>query len=269
MNPLEDYFDHLEEFPFKQVFKGIQFAWEPLDTLDFQIDTLFDTASKRAEAAQSMPGLTLAETPTRDGDKTEKSLLGTGWVKLESAVFFEEQEIFIGAGTIIEPTAIIKGPAVIGSHCEIRQGAYIRGNAVVGDHCTVGHATEIKNSILMNHTEAGHFNYIGDSILGSYVNLGAGTKLANVEFRGIDEKVKVEFNPIVVDTGKGDLDTGRGKLGAILGDYVEMGCNSVSCPGVFIGKDSWIFPNTTVPKGVYPPKSLIGPQDRKLKIQIR
>ena len=107
------------------------------------------------------------------------------WVKLKTPIISENLGIRIGSGTILEPTAIIKGPAIIGKNNDIRQGAYMRGNVMVGDHCVIGHCTEIKNSILMNHVEAGHFNYVGDSILGSYVNMGAGSRLANVQFRSL------------------------------------------------------------------------------------
>jgi len=173
--------------------------------------------------------------------------------------------VFLDTGTVLEPSAIIKGPALIGKGCEIRQGAYLRGNVVIGDHCVIGHNTEIKNSILMNHTEAGHFNYIGDSILGSYVNLGAGSRLANLEFRSPADKRDVLFPRILIEVEGEEIHTGRSKFGAVLGDYVEIGCNAVLSPAVLMGKESWVYPNVTVPKNYYPPQTRLIPADRKIK----
>jgi bifunctional N-acetylglucosamine-1-phosphate-uridyltransferase/glucosamine-1-phosphate-acetyltransferase GlmU-like protein len=107
----------------------------------------------------------------------------------------------------------------------------------------------------MDHTEAGHFAYIGDSILGYHVNLGAGTKLANLQLRTQEEKESGKINPIKITIDEKVIDTGMQKFGAVVGDYVEIGCNSVTCPGALIGKNSWILPNTTVRKGYYLPHS--------------
>ena len=129
-----------------------------------------------------------------------------------------DRDIQVGSGTIIEHGAMIKGPAIIGSNCEIRSGAYIRGNVFIGDNCVIGHCTEIKSSIVMDGSNCGHFNYVGDSILGQRVNLGAGSVLANLRF---DRKT------IMV----GDEETGLLKLGAVLGDDCQIGCNTVLNPG--------------------------------------
>lgn len=115
----------------------------------------------------------------------------------------------------------------------------------------------------MDHTEAGHFNYIGDSILGSHVNLGAGSKLANLQFRSVDEKLKNYINPIHIPSDYETLDTGMEKLGAMIGDNVEIGCNTIICPGALIGKDVWVYPGLTVPKGYYPSKVRVVPKERK------
>lgn len=156
-------------------------------------------------------------------------------------------EIFIGRDTVVEPGAFIRGPAIIGCRCEIRQGAYIRGHALVGDDCVVGHTTELKNSVLLDGAKAGHFAYIGDSILGREVNLGAGTKLANLKINGSEVTVRHE--------GKAHR-TGLRKFGAILGDGVELGCNSVSSPGTIIGPQSLVYPNTSV-AGIVPARSIV------------
>jgi len=177
-------------------------------------------------------------------------------------------DICIGKGTILEPSAILKGPLVVGEGCEIRQGAYLRGNVLIGGHCVIGHCTEIKNSIVMDHTEAGHFNYIGNSIVGSHVNMGAGSRLANLQFRTPAQKeAEVQIFPeISARIDNKTIATGLNKFGAVLGDNVELGCNAVVCPGALVGKENWIYPNSVLPKGYYPPKSILSPKDRKPKI---
>lgn len=151
-------------------------------------------------------------------------------------VFFED-DIQVGEGTVVEHGAMIKGPAIIGKNCEIRSGAYIRGNVFIGDNCIIGHCTEIKSSIVMNNSNCGHFNYVGDSILGRRVNLGAGSVLANLRF---DRKA------ILV----GEEATGLSKLGAILGDDCQIGCNTVLNPGtLFQSGVMWSGP--PLKSGVY------------------
>lgn len=142
-------------------------------------------------------------------------------------------QITIGIGTVVEPGAYIKGPCIIGNYCTIRHGAYIRGNIITGNHCVIGHATEVKNSILLNHAQAAHFAYVGDSILGNKTNLGAGSKLANLLFNEGTVKIYLEHEII---------DTKRRKFGAIIGDGAQIGCNSVTNPGTFVGKKSCIYP---------------------------
>lgn len=158
----------------------------------------------------------------------------------DGAYLMNPQEISIGKGTIVEPGAFIMGPCAIGENCEIRHGAYIRGNVLIGNGCVIGHATEVKNSLFLNEAKAGHFAYVGDSILGNQVNLGAGTKCANLRFDG--------KNIVIVD-GDIRIATGMRKLGAILGDGVQTGCNSVTNPGTLIGKGGLLAPCATA-KGV-------------------
>lgn len=145
--------------------------------------------------------------------------------------------ISIGIGTVIEPGAYIKGPCIIGNYCTIRHGAYIRGDCIIGDHCVIGHATEVKGSIFLNHAHAAHFSYVGDSILGSHTNLGAGAKLANLLFTK---------EPISLNMQTEKIKTERRKLGAILGDYAQVGCNSVTNPGTVMGRRSCIYPSMNV-----------------------
>ncbi len=169
--------------------------------------------------------------------------------------------IYIARDVILEPTSIIKGPAYIGSRSEVRQGAYIRGNVIIGSRCTVGHNTEIKNAILMDHTEAGHFAYIGDSILGKYVNIGAGVKLANLPFRTFEDKKKTRFPPIHLSIDDKFINTQRSKIGAFLGDGVEIGCNATLAPGTFLGPDVWVYPCTYLSRGFYPSRMILKQQN--------
>ena len=158
------------------------------------------------------------------------------------------KDIYIGQGTVVETGAYIQGPTFIGRQTEVRQGAYLRGGCLVGDRCVVGHVTEMKNSVMLNGAKAGHFAYIGDSLLGKDCNLGAGTKLANL---------KMINNTIKVKGANQTYDTGLRKFGAVLGDHTETGCNSVTNPGTLVGPKSFVGPNATVKAGFYPRQSVI------------
>ncbi|MFQ5671691.1 MAG: glucose-1-phosphate thymidylyltransferase [Nitrospinales bacterium] len=269
MNNQDTYFDHLDDFAHKEIFEDIEFIWDPLKCLAEALDKILSEISGGENRAGVLEGTTQKEFSARQGRYRESCLLINDWTQTVAPVYFEKLGIFLDEGTILEPTAIIKGPAVIGKNCEIRQGAYIRGNALVGDRCVIGHATELKNTIMMNHTEAGHFNYIGDSILGSYVNLGAGSRLANLQFRTAEEKDQEFIHPITLQLSGEEMSAGMEKLGAVLGDYVELGCNTVTCPGTLVGKHSWIYPNTTLSKGFYRPDSFLAPTKRKIKARDR
>ncbi|MGA1870890.1 MAG: glucose-1-phosphate thymidylyltransferase [bacterium] len=172
-------------------------------------------------------------------------------------VYLFDDRIIIGSGTVIEPGALIKGPAVFGDNTEIRQGAYVRGDCLVGDGCVVGHATEIKGSIMLDGAKAGHFAYIGDSILGMKVNLGAGTKLANL---------RVIEGTISIKSGKNRYNTHRRKLGAIIGDQTETGCNAVTSPGTLLGPHSIVYPCVAVPPGYYPGRTHFMSSQSSLRI---
>lgn len=162
-----------------------------------------------------------------------------------------DDDIQIGPGVVVEPGALIKGPTVIGKGTEVRQGAYIRGSCLVGQACVVGHATEMKNAVMLDGAKAGHFAYIGDSILGREVNLGAGTKLANL---------KIVPGPLRIGLGPEVITVDRRKFGAILGDAVETGCNSVTSPGTLMAPGCLVTPNMTVPAGYYRRKSILRPR---------
>lgn len=167
--------------------------------------------------------------------------------KISPKAELEGKGIHIEKGAVVEAYSYIKGPCFIGAGTEVRHGAYLRGNVYVSPNCVVGHSTEVKHSVFFEGAKAGHFNYIGDSILGSQVNLGAGTKLANL---------KITNGNIILKTEDGPIDTGLRKLGAILGDSCETGCNSVLNPGTLMAQRSLVFPNATA-KGLYLNRSVI------------
>jgi NDP-sugar pyrophosphorylase family protein len=155
-------------------------------------------------------------------------------IEIPQGVFLSRPELIsIGEGTIIEPGVYIQGPCIIGKNCNIRHGAYIRGSVVVGDDCSIGHCAELKHCILLNGASATHFVYIGDSIVGNYVNLSAGVKCANL---------RLDREEIMVNIGGERYNTGLKKFGAIIGDRSQIGCNCVLNPGTFIGKDSLCHP---------------------------
>ncbi len=141
--------------------------------------------------------------------------------------------ISIAEGTVIDPYALIEGPCVIGKNCHIRHGAYVRKGSLIGDHCVVGHSSEIKQSILLDGACAPHFNYVGNSLIGRDVNLGAGAICANFRF---DSKEVVIHSP-----GK-RIPTGLKKMGAIIGDEVQIGCHCVLNPGTVIGPKALCYP---------------------------
>ncbi len=175
-----------------------------------------------------------------------KALEGAALI-MAGAILLGER-IVLGPGCLVEGGATIKAPAIIGARTEVRQGAYLRGYCLVGERCVVGHATEVKHSIFLDDAKAGHFAYLGDSILGNDTNLGAGTKFANLKFAA--ETVKIAVDGELVDT------TLR-KLGAILGDRAQTGCNSVTNPGTIIGRRGILMPNTTAPSGYHEDDKLI------------
>lgn len=148
---------------------------------------------------------------------------------------FEEiaPQIWVGKGTYIEKTALINGPAIIGRNCEIRHAAYFRGNVLLGDEVVVGNSTELKNVILFDNVQVPHFNYAGDSILGYKAHLGAGAILAN--FKSTGDEIHVYLD------GK-KTGTGLNKFGSLVGDHVEVGCNSVLFPGTIVERDVVIYP---------------------------
>ena len=157
-----------------------------------------------------------------------------------------KENVWAAKSAVIFPTAYLNGPVIIGKNTEVRHGAFIRGSALVGDSAVVGNSTELKNVILFNNVQVPHYNYVGDSILGYRSHMGAGSITSNVKSDKTLVTVKYQGEKIT---------TGLRKFGAILGDCVEVGCNSVLNPGSVICPNSNIYPLSMV-RGVVPPKSI-------------
>lgn len=155
----------------------------------------------------------------------------------DKAYLINESLISIGKGSVVEPGAYIEGPCWIGENSVVRHGAYIRGNVITGNNCVLGHDSEFKHSILFNGSQAAHFAYVGDTILGNHTNLGAGTVCANL-------KLNRQLVSIVIDGVRHE--TGLKKLGAILGDQSQTGCNAVLNPGTVFGKGALCYPCANV-----------------------
>jgi carbonic anhydrase/acetyltransferase-like protein (isoleucine patch superfamily) len=265
----QDFFD-LNEFDHQGIFSKDEAVWTALDRLKDYLATFFQKSWPLSKmTGQIERGLVIYNGEVRDDLEIKttgpnhsirvymKGEILEGAAVLLPGAFLFNDKIIIGPGTIVEPGAFIKGPAVIGRDSEIRQGAYIRGDCLVGNRCVVGHTTEIKGSMMLDGAKAPHFAYVGDSILGKDVNLGAGTKLANL---------KIIPGSIVITADRKRYDTRRRKLGAILGDRTETGCNSVTSPGTLMGPSSIVYAGVAVPGGYYPSKTIVMPSHGSLRI---
>ena len=156
------------------------------------------------------------------------------------------EHVWVHKTAKVFPSAYLGAPCIIGPNTEVRHCAFIRGSALVGADCVVGNSCELKNVILFDHVQTPHYNYVGDSILGYYSHTGAGSITSNVKS---DKKL------VVVHNGTEQIETGLKKFGAMIGDYVEVGCNSVLNPGTVIGRHSNVYPTSCV-RGVIPPNSI-------------
>lgn len=259
------FFD-LNDSPYKDLFADCAQVWDPLKKLKeyvsghtaptFQHVCLTDGVplespyisfnGKLRNARECI--ITYGDTTKGGLSVWENGQILEGASVIMAGVVMVGKNIRIGKGVLIESGAMIKSPTIIGDYSEIRQGAYLRGYCLIGNRCVVGHTTEVKHSIFLNDAKAGHFAYLGDSILGNHVNLGAGTKCANLRF--------VPGN-VAVRTPDGIMDTGLRKFGAILGDKAQTGCNAVTSPGTILGPECILMPNTTAAAGLHPRKTVI------------
>ena len=166
--------------------------------------------------------------------------------KLDKNEFKQIKEnVWVHNSAKIYDSAYIDGPTIIGANSEVRHCAFIRGSALIGENCVIGNSVEVKNAIIFDNVQVPHFNYCGDSVLGYKSHMGAGSITSNV--RSDKQLVKVHGNP--------DIETGLKKMGAILGDYVEVGCNAVLNPGTVVGRNSMVYPTSCV-RGVVKENSI-------------
>jgi len=265
MISVQSFFD-LSTFPDATLFNNTSSVWQPLNDLKEYMGNYNYPKYQEVYYRDGIPltehviihegkMLCFNDFEIEFGNTSKKGLLvKRGGAVLEGAsvimagAVITGKQIAIGKGVLIETGAMIKSPAILGDYTEVRQGAYLRGYCLAGKRCVLGHTTEIKHSIFSNDAKAGHFAYVGDSILGQNTNLGAGTKLANLKF--------LPGNISIFHEGKW-LDTGRRKLGAILGDGCQTGCNSVTSPGTLMAKEAILMPNVTARGGLHSPKAII------------
>lgn len=193
------------------------------------------------------PWLARTEYPWEILDKIKDIIAAIGETLPADAFDHPADGVWIAKDAEVFPSAYIGAPCIIGRGTQVRQGAFIRGGALVGGGAVIGNSTELKNCILFDGVQAPHFNYVGDAVLGYRAHLGAGAVTSNV---------KSDKTPVVVQNGKERIETGRRKLGAMVGDWVEVGCNSVLNPGTVIGRESRVYPLSCV-RGVVPPRHIV------------
>ena len=206
-----------------------------------KVKDLYDLTHTRA--AQM---LETCEYPWEALDKIGAAVLAVGETLNAAAYDHPAENVWIAKSASVAATASITGPCVIGEKTEVRPGAFIRGNVLVGDGAVVGNSCELKNCILFDGVQTPHYNYVGDSILGYKAHMGAGSITSNV---------KSDKTLVVVRDGKEEIATGRKKFGAMLGNNVEVGCNSVLNPGTVICPESNVYPLSAV-RGVVPAHSI-------------
>ncbi|HZD10594.1 MAG TPA: glucose-1-phosphate thymidylyltransferase [Candidatus Binatia bacterium] len=220
-----DFFDLSDQFV-QALFEGCNYVWDALGSIGYHVARL-----------------------TRERQKIVGEVM--------SGAFISERAIYVGEGARIEPGAYVLGPAYIGAGCVVRHGALVRENVIMFPGSVLGHASEAKNSLFLPRAHAPHFNYVGDSILGHRVNLGAGTKLSNLTIVSEKDRRTGKRPTIMLEIEGRTYDTGLPKLGAILGDDGQTGCNSVLNPGCLIGPRSLIYANVSLRKGYYGGGSII------------
>jgi bifunctional UDP-N-acetylglucosamine pyrophosphorylase/glucosamine-1-phosphate N-acetyltransferase len=220
-----DFFD-LSDSQVASFFAECEYAWDAVGRLATAVAQL--VGDEQHIAGEVMPGAHIGDGP-----------------------------LFIAKGARIEPGAYVQGPAYISAGATVRHGAYVRANVILMAGSTLGHASEAKNSLFLPGAAAPHFNYVGDSILGQNVNLGAGTKLSNLGILSEKDPETGKRPTIEIMVDDAHYDTGLAKLGAILGDEVQTGCNAVLNPGCLVGPRTLVYANTSLRKGYHPADSII------------
>lgn len=219
-----------------------------------KIDQLFDL--KETIAAELFEGVVY---PWEVLSRISSFILELG-EKLDSSRYEKRgSNIWVAKSATVAPSACLNGPLIIDEDAQIRHCAFIRGNAIVGKGATVGNSTELKNVVIFNEVQVPHYNYVGDSVLGFHAHMGAGSITSNV---------KSDKTLVVVKNGDEEIETGLKKFGAMLGDYVEVGCNSVLNPGTVIGKRTNVYPLSMV-RGVIASDSIYKNKDEIIKKRVQ
>ena len=220
-----DFFDLSDQFV-AALFDGCEYVWEAVAKIPWHTARL--TRERNKVLGEVMPG-----------------------------AYVSERAVYVGEGARIEPGAYVLGPAYIAAGCVVRHGAYVRENVIMFPGSILGHASEAKNSLFLPRAHAPHFNYVGDSILGHRVNLGAGTKLSNLTVVSEKDPATGRRPSIAIAVDDVIYDTGLPKLGAILGDDAQTGCNAVLNPGSLLGPRTLIYANVSLRKGYYPADTIV------------
>ena len=174
---------------------------------------------------------------------------------------FEEREagVFVARDAVIADSAVLCAPSIVDHETELRPGAYLRGGVIIGKNAVIGNSCEIKNALLFDGAQVPHFNYVGDSVLGHYAHLGAGAVTSNFKSDG---------SCITIHAGDICFDTARKKVGSFLGDFAEIGCGAVLCPGTIVGRGATVYPQSMV-RGYVPPNHIYKDACRVVRKQAR
>lgn len=220
-----DFFD-LSDSLVEGLFKDCDYVWQALANLEINVERLIQDS---------------------------RTVLG----EVMEGAYLSDRALYIDRGARIEPGAYVLGPAYIGKGAVVKHGALVRENVIMLSGSVLGHACEVKHSIMLPRAHAPHFNYIGDSILGAYTNLGAGTKLSNLTMMSVKDPVTGLRPSLRIIIDDREYDTGLAKLGAIIGDNVQTGCNAVLNPGCLVGPRTLIYANVSLRKGYYSPDCIL------------
>ncbi len=257
MKWIHELFEFKEDSLFHELLSQVEYPWDVLKILKSYLLEVVKPLPKNFPKNVPVPeGIFLTEEGEVIPLKEVKEEDGRYFLKgeeikgaiIQAGAFFNDDKVELKRSVLVESGAFIAGPSLFLEGVKVRHGAYVRGSVLAEKGAVIGHTTEVKNSIFLEEAKAAHFAYVGDSILGANVNLGAGTKLANLKFLKSQIKFKVDDQVIF---------TGLKKLGAIMGDESQTGCNAVIQPGTVLGKRCFVFPGRIAGPGLIPPKTKV------------